>query len=69
MTQSHIESTKQRILDELDVIEDDIHVTNDKDAKTFYLPTDQLDRSQEVPDTEVEDLEDHDHECLVKVNL
>lgn len=67
MTQSQIDDMKQRILDELDVMEDDIHVTNDEDAMTFYLPTDQLDPSREVFDTEVEVLEDHKY--LVKVGL
>lgn len=67
MTQSQIDDMKQRILDELDVMEDDIHVTNDEDAMTFYLPTDQLDQSREVFDTEVEVLEEHEY--LVEVGL
>ena len=69
MTQSQIESTQQRILDELDVLEDDIHVTSDEDAMTFYLPTDQLDQAREAPDTEIEVLEEHEHEYLVKIDL
>jgi chaperonin cofactor prefoldin len=69
MTQSNIETTKQRILNELDVLEDDIHVTNDEDAMTFYVPIDQLDQARESLDTEVEVLEEHEHEYLVKINL
>ena len=60
---------KQRILDELDVMEDDIHVTNDGDAMTFYLPPDQVDQAGEVLDTEVEVLEEHEYEYLVKINF
>ena len=69
MTQSQIESTKQRILNELDVLEDDIHVTSDEDAMTFYFPTDQLDQAREALDTEIEVLEEHEHEYLVKIDL
>jgi len=69
VTQSQIESTQQRILDELDVLEDDIHVTSDEDAMTFYLPTDQLDQAREALDIEIEVLEEHEHEYLVKIDL
>lgn len=35
----------------------------------FYLPADQLDQARKVLDTEVELLEDHEREYLVKVRL
>lgn len=69
MTEPQIESTKERILEEFDVMEDDIHVTNDEDAMTFYLPTDRLNQAQEVLDTGIEVLEEHEQEYLVKIDL
>ena len=69
MTQTTPKALKETILEELDVLEDDIHVTNDEDAMTFYLPTDQLDDAREVLATEVEVLEEHEHEYLVKITL
>jgi hypothetical protein len=69
MTQTTTSELKETILEELAVLEDDIHVTDDEDAMTFYLPTDQLDHAREVLDTEVEVLEEHEHEYLVKISL
>jgi len=69
MTQITTSELKETILEELDVLEDDIHVTDDEDAMTFYLPTNQLDDAREKLDTEVEVLEEHEHEYLVKIDL
>lgn len=69
MTQPQINSMKQRILDELDVMEDDIHVSKDKDALTFYLPPEQIEQAEEILDTEVKVLEEHEHEYLVKTSI
>lgn len=46
---------------------DEIHVTDD--AMTFYLSTGQLDQAVNVLDREVEVLEEHEHETLVKIDL
>jgi len=69
MAQTTTSELKETILEELAVLEDDIHVTNDEDTMTFYLPTDQLNDAKEVLDTEVEVLEEHEHEYLVKISL
>lgn len=68
MSQTDIDSVQQTITDELDVLSDDIHV-HDDNTLTFYVPTDQLDRTHEVLPGEVETLEDHEYEYLVKLTL
>jgi hypothetical protein len=68
MTELELNELKQRILTELDVLEDDIHVTEDKDTMTFYVPTEQLDQAKDLFDR-LEVLEDHDYEYLVKIDL
>jgi len=42
MTQITTSELKETILDRLDVLEDDIHVTSNEDAITFYVPTELL---------------------------
>ena len=66
MTESTTE-LKQTITAELDVMEDDIHITDD--AMTFYLPPDQIDEAEDVLGRKVEVLEVHEYEKLVKINL
>lgn len=39
---------EQTILAELDVLEDDIHVTEDEDTMTFYVLTEQLDEIKDL---------------------
>lgn len=67
MTQS--KQLQNKIVDELNVMEDDIHITSDEDAMTFYLPLDQLEEVETVLNRDLEVLEEHEHEYLVKVDL
>lgn len=61
-----IETLQSRIVNELRVLEDDVHVTSDGDTLTFYLPIEDLDEAKEKLDTELEVLEEHEYEYLVK---
>lgn len=67
MTQSKQLQTK--LINELGVMEDDIHVTSDEDAMTFYLPLNKLEEARTFLDTELEVLEEHEHEYLVRIAL
>mgnify|MGYP006926918286 FL=1 len=67
MTSSTTDDLKQEITSKLDVMMDDIHVTDD--AMTFYLPTGQLDEAENVLNRDVEVLEEYEHENLVKISL
>lgn len=67
MTQSKQLQTK--IVDELGVMKDDIHVTSDEDAMTFYLPPDKLEEAETVLNRDLEVLEEHEHEYLVRIDL
>lgn len=67
MTQS--QQLQDKIVDELGVMQDDIHVTRDKDALTFYLPLDKLEEAENALDTELEVLEEHEYEYLVKADI
>ena len=46
------------------VLEDDIHVSDD--TVTTYIPTDQLNQAKELENIEIELLEEHEHEYLIK---
>ncbi|WP_158601198.1 hypothetical protein [Haloplanus aerogenes] len=48
---------------------DDIHVTSDEDALTFYLPPDKLEEAETILDRDLEVLEEHEHEYLVKADI
>lgn len=67
MTQS--QQLQDKIVDALGVMEDDIHVTRDEDAMTFYLPLDKLEQARNTLSTELEVLEEHEYEYLVKADL
>lgn len=67
MTESTSDDLKRTIISKLDVLEDDIHVTDN--AITFYLPPAQIDKAENVLGRKVEILEDHGYEKLVKINL
>lgn len=67
MTSSTTDDLKQEITSKLDVMMDDIHVTDD--TMTFYLPTGQLDEAENVLNRDVEVLEEHEHKNLVKISL
>jgi hypothetical protein len=69
MTELELSNLKQKILAELDVLEDDIHVTEDEDTMTFYVPTEQLNQAKDLLGDKMEMLEDHDYEYLVKIDL
>jgi len=66
---SHVQELRQSITEELSVLNDDIHVTNDEDALTFYLPLDQLEDAEDVLGEELDVLEEYEHEYLVRLNL
>lgn len=68
MTEIELNELNERILTELNVLEDDIHLTDDKDTMTFYVPTEQLDQAKDLFDR-LEVLEDHDYEYLVKIDI
>ena len=67
MTEPTADDLKQRITTELDVMRDDIRVTDE--AITFYLPTGQLSKAENVRDRDVEVLEEHEHENLIKTDI
>ncbi|WP_336326483.1 hypothetical protein [Halovenus sp. HT40] len=67
MTQ--IQQLQGKIVDELGVMEDDIHVTRDEDTMTFYLPPNKLEDAENTLDRELEMLEEHDHKYLVKADI
>jgi len=48
---------------------DDIHVTSDEDALTFYLPPYKLEEAETILDRDLEALEEHEHEYLVKAEI
>ena len=66
---SHVQELRQSITEELSVLNDDIHVTNDEDALTFYLPLDQLEDAEDVLGEELDVLEEYEREYLVRLNL
>jgi len=66
---SHMQELRQSITEELSVLNDDIHVTSDEDALTFYLPPDQLEDAEDVLGEELDVLEEYEHEYLVRLNL
>jgi len=66
---SHVQELRQSITEELSVLTDDIHVTNDEDALTFYLPLDQLEDAEDILGEELDVLEEYEHEYLVRLNL
>ncbi|MXV64445.1 hypothetical protein GS429_20710 [Natronorubrum sp. JWXQ-INN-674] len=68
MAQS-IDDLQSMIVNELRVLEDDIHVTSDGDTLTFYLPSEDLDKARDELDSDLEVLEEHEYEYLVKVTL
>lgn len=67
MTQS--QQLQDKIVDELGVMQDDIHVTRDKDALTFYLPLRKLEDAENALDTKLKVLEEHEYEYLVKADI
>lgn len=67
MTSSTTDDLKREITSRLDVMMDDIHITDD--AMTFYLPKEQLDEAEKVLNRDAEVLEEHEHENLVKISL
>jgi hypothetical protein len=66
---SQVQEIRKSITEELSVLDDDIHVTSDEDAVTFYLPPDQLEQAEGVLGRELQVLEEHEHEYLVKADL
>jgi hypothetical protein len=60
-------SGTDQIVDELaeisDVLQDDIHVSDD--TVTTYIPTDQLDDAESLDGIDVEVLEEYEHEYLI----
>jgi hypothetical protein len=66
---SQVQELRQSITEELSVLDDDIHVTSDEDALTFYLPPDQLEDAEDVLGEELDVLEEYEYEYLVRLNL
>jgi hypothetical protein len=66
---SQVQEIRKSITEELSVLDDDIHVTSDEDAVTFYLPPDLLEQAEDVLGRELQVLEEHEHEYLVKADL
>ena len=66
---SHMQELRQSITEELSVLNDDIHVTSDEDALTFYLPPDQLEDAEDVLGEELDVLGEYKHEYLARLNL
>lgn len=66
---SQSKQLQNKIVDELGVMKDDIHVTTDEDAMTFYLPPDKLEEAETVLSRDLEVLEEHEHEYLVRAEL
>jgi hypothetical protein len=48
MAEIKLNKLNERILTEVNVLEDDIHFTDDKDTMTFYVPTEQLDQAKDL---------------------
>jgi len=69
MEDTWIDETRRTIIDELGVLSDDVRVTQNGDALTFYLPVNQLDKAENIIKEEVEVLEEYEHEYLVKTCL
>lgn len=67
MTQST--QLQDKTIDELNVMKDDINVTSDEDAMTFYLPPDKLEEAETVLNQDLEVLEEYEHEYLVKADI
>ena len=67
MTQ--LKQLQNQIVDELGVMKDDVHVTSDEDVMTFYLPLGKLEEARSTLNTELEMLEEHEYEYLVRVAL
>jgi hypothetical protein len=67
MTSSTTDDLKQKITSELNLMMDDIHVT--EDAMTFYLTTGKTEEAEQGLDRNVEVLEEHKYENLVKIDL
>jgi len=66
---SQVQEIRKNITEELSVLDDDIHITSDEDAVTFYLPPDQLEQAEDVLGRELQILKEHEHEYLVKADL
>jgi hypothetical protein len=66
---SQVQELRRSITEELSVLDDDIHVTSDEDALTFYLPPDQLEDAEDVLGEELDVLEEYEYEYLVRLNL
>ena len=62
-----IKELKDRVTEELRVLDDDIHMTSD--GITFYLPTGDLDDAKETIDADLRVLEEHDYEYLIKATI
>jgi len=69
MDQTKFGNLKQTLVDELGVMEEDIHVVEEESALTCYVPDDELDRARSVVDTKVVLIEEHLHEYLVRVDI
>ena len=50
-------------------MKDDINVTSDEYAMTFYLPPDKLEEAETVLNQDLEVLEEYEHEYLVKADI
>jgi hypothetical protein len=50
-------------------MKDDINVTSDEDAMTFYLPPDKLEEAETVLNQDLEVLEEYEHDYLVKADI
>jgi hypothetical protein len=66
---SQVQEIRKSITEELSVLDDDIHVTSDEDALTFYLPPNQLEDAENILGEELDVLEEHEHEYLVRLKL
>jgi hypothetical protein len=69
MPKAEVDEVRQTLVDELDVLSDDIHVPDHREALTFYVPTEQLGRARDVLPGEVEVLETHEYEYLAKTDI
>ncbi len=69
MNESQVDDLKQTIIREFDVMEDDIHVNSDNEALTFYMPTQQFEDAEDIFDTGIDVLEEHEYELLVRVTI
>jgi len=69
MPKAGVDEVRQTIVDELDVLPDDIHVPDHREALTFYIPTKKLERARGVLPGEVNVLETHEYEYLVQTDI